>query len=248
MKNLITFFPSGDVFLPSPARQPSIHRLQTHHCLGLGCRSPPYYLPCPKSFLLNWLCSAHAVSPGGPPLFTLPGQVDRVSFLSSQSGTDCQVPFCLDCQPINAMTGAREADARLRDDNGGSWTSTWGIRENPEPRLQRPEGVPCLWWGAEDARPSSSGWYHTDHESPSKVKTTLTDTNATGRATGSAGIPESPPYKQNWSPVSMALLQITVKFHFNLIHNNHWALPRHLCRVLVGRKAKISKKGSLPVL
>lgn len=31
-------------------------------------------------------------------------------------------------------------------------------------------------------------------------------------------------------------------FHFNLIHNNHWALPRHLCRMLVGRKAKINKK------
>lgn len=209
------FFPLwGSV--PSPARQPNIHLLQTHHCLGLGCRScpsHPYYLPCPKSFLLNWLCSAHAMGPGGSPLFILPGQLDRVAFLSSQSGTDCQFPFCLDCQSINAMTGgAREADAHLRDDNGGSWIWTWGIRDNPEPRLQNLEGVPCQWWGAEDASPSCGQWYHADHEFPSKVKTTLTDTNVTGWATLTAGIPEPPPYKQNWSPVSVALLQITVKF------------------------------------
>lgn len=87
-KNLITFFPSRRVFLPSPAQQLSVHLLQTHHSLGLGCRLSllhPYYLPCPKSLLMNCLCSAYDMGPGGSPLCLLPGQVDRVSFLSSSA-------------------------------------------------------------------------------------------------------------------------------------------------------------------
>lgn len=142
MEESDNFFPSRGVFLPSPAQQLSIHTLQTHHGLGLGCRlSPlqPYYLPCPKSLLMNCLCSAHDMGPGGSPLCLLPGQVDRVSFLSSQSGTNCH--FCLDNQSTNAVTGTRKVGVHLRDDSGGSRSR---IRDNLEPRLQRLEGVLCL--------------------------------------------------------------------------------------------------------
>lgn len=100
----------------SPAQQPSILSDSSLPGTWVQVPSSASLLPALPQILpieLALFCPCHE-----PRRFTTvhsPWSVGQSAFLSSQSGTDCQVPFCLDYQSINAMTGAREADAHLRD-------------------------------------------------------------------------------------------------------------------------------------
>ena len=105
--------------------------------------------------------------------------------------------------------GAGETDALLWVDSGRELRLDWG-GQDPESGLQRLGGSPV---------PVVRGrQYHTDQGSPPCVKNLMTDTKVTGRAMFSAGS------RDLRSPVSISLLQITVKYSLQSSppkNNNH---------------------------
>lgn len=144
---------------------------------------------------------------------------------------------------------------------GGRCTSMGWQRARAAPRPRRWETTVSLgyrdWEGAPhlgrrtgDASLSFRGWYHTDQVFPA-IREKHCDWHQCRRQSHSLCRDlRSPPDKQSWSPVSISLQQMTVKWSLrsNPLTNNDWAPPRHLRDVLWRRSAEGDKKCSLHAL